>query len=65
MKWSIRIGRLAGIDLYMHVTFLLLVGWVAFMYWRQGQSIGSAVLGVIFILTVFLCVILHELGHMS
>lgn len=63
MKWSIRIGRLAGIDLYMHVTFLLLVGWVAFMYWRQGQSIGSAVLGVIFILTVFLCVILHELGH--
>ena len=63
MKWSIRVGRLAGIDLYMHVTFLLLVGWVAFMYWRQGQSIGSAVIGVIFILTVFLCVILHELGH--
>ncbi len=63
MKWSIRIGRLAGIDLYMHVTFLLLVGWVAFLYWRQGQSIGAALIGVTFILTVFLCVILHELGH--
>ena len=47
----------------MHITFLLLVGWVALMYGRQGQSISAAIAGVAFILSVFLCVILHEFGH--
>ena len=63
MKWSIKIGRFAGIDVFMHVTFLLLVGWVGLMHWRQGQSLAAAVLGIIFILAVFLCVVLHEFGH--
>ena len=63
MKWSLRVGRFAGIDVYMHVTFLLLISWVAFLYWRQGQSIVSAIAGVAFILAVFLCVVLHEFGH--
>jgi len=63
MKWSLKIGRFAGIDVFMHVTFLLLVSWVAFVYWRQGQSILSAFVGVAFIMAVFLCVVLHEFGH--
>jgi Zn-dependent protease/CBS domain-containing protein len=63
MKWSLKIGRYAGIDVYMHVTFLLLVSWVALLHWKQGQSITAVVAGVAFILTVFLCVVLHEFGH--
>jgi len=63
MKWSLKIGRFAGIDVYMHVTFLLLISWVALMHWRQGQSITAALAGVAFILAVFLCVVLHEFGH--
>ena len=63
MKWSFRIGRIAGIDVYMHVTFLLLISWVALLHWRQGQSAASAVAGIIFILVVFLCAVLHEFGH--
>jgi len=63
MKWSLKIGRFAGIDVYMHVTFLLLVSWVALLHWKQGQSITAVVAGVAFILAVFLCVILHEFGH--
>jgi Zn-dependent protease len=63
MKWAIKIGRFAGIDVYMHVTFLLLVSWVALVYWRQGQSAAAALAGVAFILAVFLCVVLHEFGH--
>jgi len=63
MKWSLRVGRFAGIDVFVHATFLLLVSWVAFIYWRQGQSISSAIVGVAFILAVFLCVVLHEFGH--
>jgi hypothetical protein len=26
MKWSWKIGRLWGIDIYMHITFLLIIG---------------------------------------
>jgi Zn-dependent protease len=47
----------------MHVTFILLVSWVALIYWQQGQSIPAVIKGVVFILTVFLCVVLHEFGH--
>lgn len=63
MKWSLRLGRFSGIDVRMHITFLLLIGWLALIYWRQGQSIAAALAGVIFILAIFLCVVLHEFGH--
>jgi Zn-dependent protease/predicted transcriptional regulator len=63
MKWSIRIGRFAGINVFMHLSFLLLVGWVALMHWQQGQSLYSALIGVLFILSIFTCVVLHEYGH--
>jgi Zn-dependent protease/CBS domain-containing protein len=53
MSWSIPILRVAGIQLRIHVTFLLLIGWLA---------IGSAS-AAIFVLLLFLCVVLHEFGH--
>ena len=62
-KWSLKLGRFAGIDVYVHFTFILLVTWVAFVYWRQEQNLAAAAAGVIYILTVFLCVVLHEYGH--
>ena len=63
MKWSIKIGKLVGIDVYMHLTFLLLVGWVALVHWQRGQSLGAVLVGVLFILAIFMCVVLHEFGH--
>ena len=63
MKWSFKIGRFAGIDVFMHFTFILLISWVALVHWRQGQSLTAAMAGVFFILTVFMCVVLHEFGH--
>lgn len=63
MKWSIKLGRYLDIDVYMHFTFVLLISWVAYANWRQGQSIAAAVAGVTFILAIFLCVVLHEFGH--
>ena len=63
MKWSWKIGKLAGIDLYVHATFLLLLGWVAMSHWSAGKSPGTMVSGVVFILALFACVLLHELGH--
>lgn len=63
MKWSWKIARLWGIDVYMHATFLLIVGWVAFSYWIQLHSWKAVFGGVFFILTLFACVVLHEYGH--
>jgi len=63
MKWSIKIGKFVGIDVYMHLTFLLLVGWVALVHWQRAQSVGAVMVGVVFILAIFLCVVLHEFGH--
>ena len=62
MGWSIPILRIAGIQLRIHITFLLLIGWVAFAYYSQGGS-PAAIGGVLFILSLFACVILHEFGH--
>ena len=39
MKWSFKVGRFAGIDVFMHFTFILLISWVALVHWRQGQSL--------------------------
>jgi Zn-dependent protease/CBS domain-containing protein len=62
MGWSLPIFRVAGIQLRIHITFLLLIGWLAFGYYAEG---GSAVAAsrVIFILLLFVCVVLHEFGH--
>jgi Zn-dependent protease len=63
MKWSWKIARLWGIDVYMHATFLLIVGWVGFSYWVQFHSWMAVGSGVLFILALFACVVLHEYGH--
>ncbi len=63
MGWSFKIGKIAGIDIFIHITFFLLLAWIAFSYYTQSQSIGFAVSGIIFIVVIFACVVLHELGH--
>ncbi|MDW8366320.1 MAG: site-2 protease family protein, partial [Abditibacteriales bacterium] len=63
MKWSWRIAQVAGIDIYMHATFLLLLGWVVLNHYLQGHSVALTVQGLLFILTLFGIVVLHELGH--
>ena len=62
MGWSIPILRVAGIQLRIHITFLLLIAWIGFAYYAQGGS-SAAMGGVLFILFLFACVVLHEFGH--
>src|SRR5881409_444023 len=62
MKWSWKLGTVAGIGLYVHATFLLLLAWVGVTYWLAGGS-AAALDGIAFILALFACVVLHELGH--
>lgn len=63
MKWSWKLGEVAGIGVYMHATFLILIGWVALIHWNEGHSLMATVVGIAFILALFGCVLLHELGH--
>ncbi len=63
MKWSWKIARLWGIDVFVHVTFLLIIGWVAYSYWVESHSLQAVIGGVVFILALFACVVLHEYGH--
>ncbi len=63
MNGSWKLGRVAGIDLRIHWTFLLLPLYVYFSTVQQGASSLLAVYYVLFVLAVFACVVLHELGH--
>ncbi len=62
MKWSWKLATVAGIGLYVHATFFLLIAWVGITYWLAGGS-AAALSGIAFILALFACVVLHELGH--
>jgi Zn-dependent protease/predicted transcriptional regulator len=61
--WSVRLARIAGIDVYVHATFFMVIAWIALVYWRQNGTVAAVVDGVGFILTLFACVVLHEFGH--
>src|SRR5688572_26274278 len=61
--WSVRLARIAGIDVYVHATFFMVIAWIALVYWRQHGTLAAVVDGVGFILTLFACVVLHEFGH--
>lgn len=60
--WSIRLFRIFGIELEVHLTFLILWGVFAFLGWGMGGWIGVAWFSAILVL-IFTCVVLHELGH--
>ena len=63
MKWSWKIGRVAGIDLRVHATFFILLAWLALTYYRATGTAAGAARGVVFTLALFGSVVLHELGH--
>lgn len=63
MKWSLKLGRIAGIKILVHWTFMLLLAWVAFTEAQRGNNFGTILLAIGFVLAVFVCVVLHELGH--
>ena len=63
MKWQWKLGPFAGIDVNVHATFLLLIGWVGVSHWLEHQSWGEVFNGILFILALFACVVLHEYGH--
>ena len=62
MKWSVSIGRIFGINFRIHVTFFLLLFFI-FTSVLKERGFGGAVLATLFICAVFVCVLIHEVGH--
>jgi Zn-dependent protease len=62
MAWSITIGTVKGTVIRLHITFLLFLLWIAGAHYVRGGW-DAAVAGVVFIALLFLCVLLHEFGH--
>jgi Zn-dependent protease/CBS domain-containing protein len=62
MTWSLNIGSVAGTAVRVHVTFLLFLAWIfGVNYFSGGAQVAWS--GLLFIVLLFLCVLLHEFGH--
>jgi Zn-dependent protease len=52
----------SGIDIRVHLTFALIVGYFALLFSREHGGFG-ALFGAFLVCCLFFCVALHELGH--
>jgi Zn-dependent protease len=62
MKWTYRVLRVSGIDIKVHLSFVLIIFFFA-VQWGAVHGTTGAVFGAVLILALFACVTLHELGH--
>lgn len=63
MKGSFKLGKIADIGIFVHWTFSLLILFIIFINYRSGQNATQIVWSVVFILSIFITVVMHELGH--
>jgi len=63
MKGAFKLGTIAGIGVFVHWTFSLLIAYIIFSNYRAGESTVQIFWSVVFVLSIFGTVFLHELGH--
>ncbi|MDN5216971.1 site-2 protease family protein [Fulvivirgaceae bacterium BMA12] len=63
MKGTLNLGRVSGIKILIHWTFIFLIAWVVFLEISRGSDGSTIMLSIAFVLVIFGCVVLHELGH--
>jgi len=63
MRGNITLGKFAGIKVRIHWSFWLIILWIIFLDISRGNTLGGMLWNVFFILSIFLCVVLHEFGH--
>src|SRR5687768_5649102 len=61
--WALGVGKVAGIQLEVHVTFAVLLGWVAITTVQNGDGWRAALKAMLLMVAVFFTIFLHELGH--
>jgi Zn-dependent protease/CBS domain-containing protein len=63
VKWSWKLGTFAGIPVYVHSTFVLLIVFIVARDLGAGASLAAAVGSALFLLAIFATIVLHEYGH--
>jgi Zn-dependent protease/predicted transcriptional regulator len=63
MKWSWRVGSIAGIGIHLHATLLILLAWVGYRYYGYRHEWRDVTESVLFMASFFVIILLHELGH--
>ncbi|MDR3621401.1 MAG: site-2 protease family protein [Paludisphaera borealis] len=63
MSWSWKLARVAGIPIYVHWTFLILIAWLVIAGTLENNNVSQGISEAAFVLALFGCVVLHELGH--
>ncbi len=62
-KWSLYAGSYAGIEVFIHWSFWIIIAWIFMLHFQMGHGWSEGLRGVVFILALFGCVVLHEFGH--
>src|SRR5918996_1645290 len=62
MRWSYKVATIAGTEIKVHVTFVLFIAWVAFSTYTLNGA-PAALQVTVFFLALFVCIVLHEFGH--
>jgi len=63
LRGSAALFTFRGIQVYVHWTFLILLGYITYLGLSGGKT-GVAILGELaLVLIVFICVLMHEFGH--
>lgn len=63
MKGSFKLGNIAGIGVFIHWTFSILIAYIIFSNYRAGHDTERILWMVLFVCSIFGTVFLHELGH--
>jgi Zn-dependent protease len=63
MNYKLYIGKISGIKIFIHWTFALLIAWIVYNDVKAGLGTTEILWSIAFVLSIFVCVTLHELGH--
>jgi Zn-dependent protease/predicted transcriptional regulator len=63
MKYSLYLGKILGVKIFVHWTFAFLVGWIVISTMRAGLGVSAVLWTLGLVLAIFGCIVLHELGH--
>ncbi len=63
MRGVLNLGKLFKVTIEIHWTFIFILAWIVFLELKSGGTLYNAVMSIVFILLLFVCVVMHEFGH--